>query len=496
VNVDTWDRGRLTAAVGLARRRFLANQALREAALGTAIVLLGPALLLVLGRDILAGPWLAMFGLAGLGTAAWRWWRGRLDLYRVSQILDARLSTQDQISTAICFLGHSSPVAVEQRRASTELAERLAVEAAFPFTLHRSMQLLAAAFLLASVLGVLRYVLEKPLEMRQSLPGLIARAMGVDQAQAKDQPAPKDRAGQRQQANVLPYQDKQGWQPAPLEPADESPADGNGAEGQGPAPEPGRSGADRPDKEGEFGAPVGSSPEGDPIQSYEDMLERDAQSGLSMADGKQGNNGQQEASQREKSGIPEEPNSLLSKLREAMNQMMSKLQQKAPGSGNLQQAAAGSKGNGGEQQPGEGDGQTGAGQGQPSGQESQGEGTPGNSQDSSDPSNSGGTTKNSGSQGARGSGAGSQDGDKRMRENEQQEAFGKLSELYGRRASGMTGEITIEALPGKQTLRTPQVQKGALHRDIGGEISRDEIPLAFQPYVKEYFTKLRQAPKK
>ena len=74
--------------------------------------------------------------------------------------------------------------------------------------------------------------------------------------------------------------------------------------------------------------------------------------------------------------------------------------------------------------------------------------------------------------------------------------MGKLNDLYGQRAKTLTGEVTVEAQSGKQSLRTPQSQRTAQHADSGGEVSRDEIPLAYQPYVKEYFNKLREANKK
>jgi hypothetical protein len=40
------------------------------------------------------------------------------------------------------------------------------------------------------------------------------------------------------------------------------------------------------------------------------------------------------------------------------------------------------------------------------------------------------------------------------------------------------------------------VKSGAAHAQAGAEISRDEIPVALQPYVQQYFDQLRkqQAP--
>src|SRR5437867_3327119 len=96
-------REQLTAAVRRARLRIIANRALWEAGLAATIGLLGPTLFLLLGSSLFAWPLFVLFPLAGGGIAGWRLWRTRPDLYHVSQVLDARLTTQDQISTAIYF---------------------------------------------------------------------------------------------------------------------------------------------------------------------------------------------------------------------------------------------------------------------------------------------------------------------------------------------------------------------------------------------------------
>src|SRR6185503_13273158 len=97
---DNQDRDLLTAAVGRAGRRVRLNQTLQEAAWAAAIALLGPVLLLLTGRQWFVWPLLFLFVLAGVGFAVWRLYRRRPTPYQVSQTLDLRLSTQDQISTA------------------------------------------------------------------------------------------------------------------------------------------------------------------------------------------------------------------------------------------------------------------------------------------------------------------------------------------------------------------------------------------------------------
>lgn len=87
---------------------------------------------------------------------------------------------------------------------------------------------------------------------------------------------------------------------------------------------------------------------------------------------------------------------------------------------------------------------------------------------------------------------GKQEGAKDFREAQQQEAMGKLSELLGKRAENLTGEVTIEVSSGKQQLRTPYVSRTASHAAAGAEIKRNEIPLEYQHYVQQYFEQLRR----
>lgn len=495
------ERKVLTAAVRRAQRRVVANRALWEASLAATFALLGPTLFLLVGRDWFAWPLLVLFVLGGAGAALWRLWGKRPDLYRVAQVLDARLATQDQISTAIFYLDSREPAAIEQRRAAASLAERMDLEAAFPFTLPRSLYGLASVFLVASALCALRYFLEKPLRLDHPLPAMIVQAMRGPEL-AKQQRQEKTEQGQplpqeQNQAQALesntPGNRLNGRQAQEISvPTDEGTPQ-KSAKGETPAQDP-NAAADAAQKSDPPGDPMTANPGDDPIQSYEDMLERDAKSGLAKAQGKPG----QDSSKSQDgngSGSQESSNSLLAKLKDAMGNMLSRLGQKSPGPAQ-QQAGNGNASDGSEQKEGDGEGQSGAGQAKPGGkQASGGEGADTNSQDmaaQNSGNKAGGKTSDQSARGQAGSGAGRQEGDKQIGEARQQEAMGKLSELYGRRAANVSGEVTVEAQAGKQTLRTPQAEKQASHSDSGGEVSRDEIPLAYQAYIKEYFNKLRQ----
>jgi hypothetical protein len=499
------ERRQLVSAVERARRRALANQALWELTLAATIALVGPTLFLALGKDLFAWPILTVFVAGGLSYAAWRFWRRRPDRYAVSQLLDARLATADQISTAIYYLESSDPVAVEQRRAAAEITERMDPAAAFPFTVPRSLYALASVFVVASALCALRYFLEKPLRVEKPLPQVVLQAMRRGEPQEQDrrrEVAKEGRDAGQKQENALTLESQEpGNRGNPQQAKDNSDPVANSAPEAGDRNRSGEEKAAQAQNENaDAGAPSGdpmaSDAENNPIQSYEDMLERDAKSGLAKAEGKQGNDSKENPGERRPAGSQDGANSLLAKLRDAMNNMLSRLQQKPAGTGQNEQPAGGSPNRDGEQKEGAGQGRGGFGQPKSGGQQAaEGEGNEGDSQDMAAHNSSGkdgGKSSDQSARGQSGSGAGKQEGDKRILEAQQQEAMGKLSELYGKRAANVTGEVTVETQAGKQTLKTPQSDRQARHADTGGEISRDEIPLAYQAYVKEYFSRLRQ----
>jgi hypothetical protein len=181
-----------------------------------------------------------------------------------------------------------------------------------------------------------------------------------------------------------------------------------------------------------------------------------------------------------------------------MSNMLSRLQQKGGGQG--QDQKAGDANQGGEEQQGQSEGNGNPGQAQPGGdQPGEGQGTESASNPAGGKSGTGDTKAPKGagsSKSVGGDGAGSEEGQKKIVEAQQLEAMGLLTDLYGKRAQTVTGEFTVEAPAGKQSLRTPRMAKQGKHADAGGEVGRDEIPLAYQAYIKEYFSKVRQNSKK
>ena len=90
------------------------------------------------------------------------------------------------------------------------------------------------------------------------------------------------------------------------------------------------------------------------------------------------------------------------------------------------------------------------------------------------------------------SGIGSKDGAKDIKAQQQAEAMGKLSEILGRRAENIKGEVLIEVSSGDQGLLTPYSDRAAGHREAGGQIHRDEVPLVYHEYLQRYFEQVRK----
>ena len=71
-------------------------------------------------------------------------------------------------------------------------------------------------------------------------------------------------------------------------------------------------------------------------------------------------------------------------------------------------------------------------------------------------------------------------------------AMGKISEIIGKRSSTITGEATVEVQATSQQLKTAYAPGMAQHAQSGGEVNRDEVPVAMQPFVQEYFKQARK----
>jgi hypothetical protein len=351
----------------------------------------------------------------------------------------------------------------------------------------RAVYLMAALVLVASSLFALRYGLSKRLDLRPPLARILQHTPGgngrTEQARKTRRDPRRDPDSQDDGGAIVPNQDRAG-------PGEQ----GVSPDGFDISSEPG------PD----YAAPTASqtnstkqAEEGDKIAGDE----MDSQGDDPGANGGGDKGSSPPSAAKQDAGNNSSDNSsLLAKVRDAMQNLLSRIRppQPAPGAqqssqdqnskqGKSQQSGAKQQsGKDGKMQTGsqEGDAQEGQ-----QGQEAQ------NAQDTQ----SKGTGKSDSKQASKqpGSGIGSQDGDKDIKQAEQLAAMGKLSEIIGKRSASITGEATVEVQSTSQQLRTPYAQRAARHTEGGAQISRDEIPVALQIYVQQYFEQIRkQAPPK
>jgi hypothetical protein len=238
-----------------------------------------------------------------------------------------------------------------------------------------------------------------------------------------------------------------------------------------------------------------------------EMASDDADSEGESANGKNGEEGQdgQQGGKSAQSGKPQngekrdasnagESSSLMNKLKDAFQNLLSKAkpQQSQQGSaqhGKDQKSASGKPQQG--SQPNGKDGQPRNGSQQGDAQEGE-DGQEAKNSESAQQGKGQGKSDSEQASKQSGSGIGSQDGDKAIRNAEQLAAMGKISEILGKRSATISGEATVEVQTTNQQLRTPYAQKGAEHTQGGTEISRDEVPVALQPYVQQYFEQVRK----
>jgi hypothetical protein len=178
-----------------------------------------------------------------------------------------------------------------------------------------------------------------------------------------------------------------------------------------------------------------------------------------------------------------------------MQNLMSRMRQQPAGAGSQQQSAQGQNARQGQKAGSKQGGSQGRqqGAGQESAQDGQG-------QESQTAQNASGRGQSNGGeeQSTRqpGSGIGRQDGDKDVKLAEQLAAMGKISEIIGKRSQNVSGEVTVEVQSNSQQLQTPYSRRSGTHGEAAAEIGRDEVPMALQAYVQQYFEQVRKQPGK
>jgi hypothetical protein len=483
-----------------ARRRILGNQLFAQGVNASSAALAAFILLLLFGTQILSWP----VALAvPVGAAAFGIYRVRRHLpsrYAVAQLIDRRLGLADNLSTALFFSEVAPAARVEPdiRRAQFDEAARIAqsvdLRLAVPYTMPRAVYLLASLALVAGSLFALRYGLSRRLDLKQPLASFLPETLtgGKLARQAGDA---------RRTRKQSPDSPDDGSAPADRDQPNPGQQDSN-PEAQTPGDNPAEALAKTDARSFKIPKPDD--------QGDSEMASDDADSegeGAAGKDGDESPNGQGDSkggqSEKQSNGDKQnaqdasESSSLMSKLKDAFQNLLSKAkpqsQQGSAQQGKDQKSAQAKSPQGSKQQNGK-DGQP-----QKGGQQGDAqEGEDGQEAKNSENAQQGkGQGKSDSQQASKqpGSGIGSQDGDKAIHDAEQLAAMGKISEILGKRSAAITGEATVEVQTTSQQLRTPYAQKGAQHTQAGAEINRDEVPVALQPYVQQYFEQVRkQAP--
>jgi hypothetical protein len=490
-----------------ARRRIFLNHMLSQGVNALCAALLALIVLLVAGADILGWRWLAAIPAATLVAGAWRAWRRVPARYGAAQLVDRRLGLMDALSTAVHFekadAAGSDSMREGQRCRAEAVAAQADVRCAVPFSMPRASYATAALALVATSLFAVRYGAQHRLDLHTPL----ARILGLPLA--FEHPAERARKTPPPPEAAQPPEDEQDSDAAgAVEKGRPRDASGKQEQAGSQSPEAGRKAAGNSGKEGQRQQQAGREER----QGEEEAQAESRQP--SEADNSRDNSGQQgkEGGKRQQSrqGAPQQnessgPNSsLMAKVKDAVQNLLAKINPQQNSRDAQQQRQnqqqAGKENRSPQQQQGGGEqqasqdgkqdgGQQGGAQVNQNGQQARnGQDPAGKGQGKSD-SNQG--TKQPGS------GIGSQDGAKDIREAEQLAAMGKISESLGKRAANVTGEATVEVESTSQQLSTPYSQRGAAHTGSAAEIGRDEIPVALEAYVARYFEQVRrQAPPK
>ena len=492
----------ISTFIDRARRRYLCNELLAQLALAAALTMGALVVLLLLGTQIL--DWRVAFALvaAGLSFGLYRVFRRMPSRYRLAVMVDERAELYDSLSTALHYAkldltGEAAQIRETQRRHAEKLLAAVDLERAVPFTLPRAIYAMAILALVASSLFALRYGFRRTLDLKPPLTQIVMDAFGFDSPQAREQAAMRKQAA-RKNTPVTDSLDEPGSSAA--HPGDkktgEMDAASQSALDQVNDPDTNNEGVQNASAKNSDGKMQAGDKNGDG---------EDAEASDSGTPGTQGKNdssnpsgsqdgpqqGEQSAGQQNSSGSN---SSLLSKVKEAMSNLLSKAKPQ-PNAGAGQKP---SQQQGAQRAQSKNGGEKGAQQGQQNGQEQASDSQDGQQAGDSDNSENsqnktGGKSADQQTSSQPGSGIGKQDGQKDVKAAEQLAAMGKLSEVIGKRSASVSGEMMIEQQSGPQQLRTQYTQSGAAHGEAAGEVNRDEVPVALQNYVQQYFDQVRKA---
>jgi hypothetical protein len=485
---------RVEYVVRSAWERRLLVIAVERTAIAAAIVLAALVLLLLVGTQVLDWPWLLFLAVVGLGIAGYQVRQRLLGHYRVAQLLDGRLQLADSLSTAWYLRTRpgqlTSPVAEYQLQGAETAAETVNVAEAFPFTGRRLWSIAGALALVAASLFGVRYFVTKSLSLQPSL--IPFQLSDVFERNDKDS---EETERQREQAK-----------------GDDSPRSQKStpkAEGQKDAKDPQRA-EQPPMPQGNTPGAAGQDPNNpaqmrDTKQSPDDQAKQHAEGASATAQEKSGDkqgedgekqSGSEKQSNEESANNPKSANGLIDKMKDALSSLAAKMRPNSQGKQQSNEQKSGEEKSGGDQKSGSQDQSNAPENASASQQASEEQQASAGQQGKTQEMGKAGQGKSNSQEQDKSksdskSGVGSQDGDKSTKDADQLKAMGKLAEIIGKRSASATGDVMVENPSGKQRLQTEYSQRLGQHSDLGGEINRDEVPLMYQRYVREYMAKVR-----
>ena len=468
----------------------MANLLLRQAGNAISAGAAGLILLLLVGTQILNWQWPLLLLSAVFGFGFYRVTRRILPSYSVAQMLDRSLELQDRLSTAFYFrrIAPSAPAHVDVvEREAIERVHTGDVDRAMPLAFPRSGYMALALTVAAVGLFGVRYIMMRSLDLQKPIARIsfdtFRNPPKVEAASAKKSVIQEHLEKQLQQLGLstqdLEEAEKSGAKPSPTSVdavADEPGGNQQGTPGKGP--NPGNEGT-------------------------EESKSEDQSGGKPSGDGKEEAGGQSSANEKGKANPGANPKAapkngdnsnpgVIDKMKDALANLMNKLGANPPKS---EESAQNQGQQGGKPQSPQ------------KGQQGQGK-TQGDNQQAPDPQGgqeSDGADKspsqqqrasqqegNKGSENAK-SGMGKSEGDKTIQDAEQLAAMGKISEIFGKRAAEIKGEMSVEVPSGKQQLKTEYSRSSATHAGAVTEANRNEIPLIYQSYVQRYFEEIRKS---
>jgi hypothetical protein len=470
----------------------------------TAVGLGGAILLLLVGTQILNWYWLVLLFGAGLAAGAYRSRSEIFSGYKIAQEIDRRLGFEDALSTAYYFAEQPDRAASprefvdRQRQMAEELARSADIGRGLPFLAPRTLYVNAALAVLACGMFGLRYGIQRNLDLRPSLVRIAFEGfLGPSREVAEAKKGLRPSEGEKEPGSARDSGDSKSSDDRDAD-RDEQWSAANDQDGSNPnrAVDSKSKGKD---SQTEQKAPGDDSPDSadanDPAGPNQDS---DGNSRLSTDNNSK--EGQQQGGSKDsnRSGGDNDKSSLADKLRDALSNLLAKLKPQ-PKSNEAQQRSGSQSQNaqqGKQQQNQKQDGGPKAENSEQAdanaGAESEGEQQQGGTEQSQGKSQGSSPERPNSPDGK--SGIGNQNGDKSAREAAELATMGKISEILGKRAANISGEVMVEVSSGKQQLKTQYSERDAQHAEAGGEINRDEIPLAYQQYVQQYFEQIRKLP--